>query len=210
VPALAPQPAPDYCVPRAALLCRLHCRQQRDRGRLGVLAEMRALVPGAAPPPLKPHPRHDGHGGSRRQQGGAGPLRRAPAPGLVAPGLVARTCRRRRPLGPDPRLAGLLRTNPHPRHPPRRSMVLRRNTHHAPASAPQPQPQPHRQQGSSKQSRRALCSAPSHHFGGFYPCGRPHNGTTASSPRQAGSVDALADADGELEGNRVPPPALPS
>jgi len=66
------------------------------------------------------------------------------------------------------------------------SMILHLTTHPAPASAPQAQP--HGQQGSTKQGRRALCSAPSHHFatGRFPP--RVLARISASSPRQAASA----------------------
>ena len=62
-------------------------------------------------------------------------------------------------------------------------------SHQAPAStASAPQLRPHGQQGSSQQGRRALCSAPSHHFatGRFPP--RVVARTSASSPRQASST----------------------
>ena len=56
-------------------------------------------------------------------------------------------------------------------------------THPAPASAPQPQP--HGQQGSTKQGRRALCSAPSHHLATGKLPPRVVARTSASSSRQA-------------------------
>ena len=87
------------CPPK--LLRRLRRCQQRAHRRPG---RGPRLGPRRHPPPLEPHPRHDGHGGSRRRRGGDGPLRRAPAPGLGA------STRER----PGPHLAGPLRTNPLP------------------------------------------------------------------------------------------------